>query len=63
MSAVRNTEKPTWGDVGRCRQIKGDAEMPDDRCRLVAKEVKTDEREHMIAATQPLEAKEVLSLP
>ncbi len=39
---------------------KGDEENPEYRCRLVAKEIKKDNREGLFAATPPLEAKKML---
>ena len=39
---------------------KGDKESPDYRARLVAKEIKTDQRLDLFAATPPLEAKKFL---
>ncbi len=39
---------------------KGDKEKPECRCRLVAKEIKKDERGYLFAATLPLEAEKVL---
>ena len=39
---------------------KGDKEKPEYRCRLVAKEIKKDKREDLLAATPPLEAKKML---
>ncbi len=38
---------------------KGDAENPEYRARLVAKEIKMDQRLDLFAATPPLEAKKV----
>ncbi len=39
---------------------KGEAKQPEYRSRLVAKEIKHDEREDLFAATPPLEAKKSL---
>ncbi len=39
---------------------QGDKENPEYRYRLVAKEIKRDKREDLVAATPPLEAKKVL---
>ena len=47
-----------WIDIN-----KGDAENPDYRSRLVAKDIKRDKRDDLFAATPPLEAlKMVLTL-
>ena len=40
-----------WVDIN-----KGDEDRPEYRSRLVAKELKTDKREDLFAATPPLEA-------
>ena len=40
---------------------KGNRQKPDYRARLVTKEIKTDQRLHLFAATPPLEAKKFLS--
>ena len=39
---------------------KGDEERPEYRSRLVATELKTDKRDHLFAATPPLEAFKIL---
>ena len=39
---------------------KGDAENPEYRSRLVAKEIKKDNRDDLFAATPPLEALKLL---
>ena len=39
---------------------KGDKENPEYRARLVAKEIKTDQRLDLFAATPPIEAKKFL---
>jgi hypothetical protein len=44
-----------WVDIN-----KGDKEKPEYRSRLVAQEIKVDEREDLFAATPPLEAKKML---
>ena len=44
-----------WVDVNKRRRQK-----PEYRSRLVAKEIKTKEREDLVAATPPLEAKKFL---
>ena len=44
-----------WVDVN-----KGDANNPEDRSRLVAKEINTGRRDDLFAATPPLEAKKAL---
>ncbi len=56
-----------WGVTGKvpvgAKSIdanKGDREKPEYRCRLVAKEIKWDEREGLFVATPPLEAKHAL---
>ncbi len=38
----------------------GDKENPEHRCRIVATEIKKDERQDLFAATPPLEAKRTL---
>ena len=44
-----------WVDVN-----KGDDSKPEYRSRLVAKEIKTNKREDLFAATPPLEAQKIL---
>ena len=44
-----------WVDVN-----KGDTEKPEYRSRLVAKEIKKDNRQDLFAATPPLECKKLL---
>ena len=44
-----------WVDIN-----KGDEDRPEYRSRLVAKELKTDKREDLFAATPPLEALKLL---
>ncbi len=41
---------------------KGEKENPEHRCRLVAKEIKSDKRKDLFAAPPPLEAKTILFL-
>jgi hypothetical protein len=59
--------KQCWDETGKgpigVRWIdinKGDADNPEYRSRLVAKEIKKDTREDLFAATPPLEAKKML---
>ena len=47
--------KVRWIDIN-----KGDAKSPDYRSRLVAKEIKRDNRDDLFAATPPLEALKLL---
>ena len=47
--------KTRWIDIN-----KGDKIHPEYRSRLVAKEIKTNKREDLFAATPPLEAKKSL---
>ena len=55
----KETGKPPvqvrWIDINQ-----GDSEHPDYRSRLVAKEIKTDKRDDLFAATPPLEALKLL---
>ena len=44
-----------WVDIN-----KGDEDRPEYRSRLVAKELKTDKREDLFAATPPIEALKLL---
>ena len=48
--------KLRWVDVNKARA----GETPNIRCRLVAKEIKKDERPELFAGTPPLEALKIL---
>ncbi len=61
------TTEACWRETGKgpvgVRRVdanKSDKEKPEYRCRLVAKEIKTDNREDLFAAPPPLEAKSML---
>ncbi len=55
----KSTGKAPVG-VNRVDTNQGDKENPEHRCRLVAKEIKKDKRDDLLAAAPPLEAKKTL---
>ncbi len=54
----RDRQGPGGNQAGR--RHEGDKEKPEYHCTLVAKEIESDKREDLFAATPPLEAKNVL---